>query len=209
MSPQDSLHYASLLIDGQRYDTIEFSAAGLSFARAVVEASELNVLQRGDECAATLCLGGEGWREVYSVVLRLAARGPAHLGFAFVALPPAARRLLEQPSVDPEGADPAGSADSSPWGGGPAPFSFARLIECAAPARRFILPESETVFAHTQVRHEENGLRVAPPSEQPPQPRAPSRTGRVKEPSLPFPVVLAYGVALLVVAALCWAVIVA
>lgn len=203
MPPQDRPYYASLLIGGRRYDTIEFSAAGLSFARAAVEASELGALQRGDECTATLCLGGEGWKEVYSVVLRLAARGPAHLGFAFVTVPSAARRLLEQAADD---RDEAGASGASPWGDGPAPFAFARLVEPEAPARRFVLPASEEVFAHTKERHEKNGPQAASLGDAPPPIGVASGSVSVKSPRLPFAALLAYGIAFLAVAVLFWVV---
>lgn len=206
MPPQDRLYFASLLIGGRRYDTIEFSAAGLSFARASVEASELGALQRGDECAATLCLGGEGWKEVYSVVLRLAARGPAHLGFAFVTVPPAARRLLEQTAAD---RDDLGDSGASPWADGPAPFTFARLVEPEAPTRRFILPASEEVFAHTKERHEKNGPQAASLWEAPPPVGVAAGSMSVKSPLLPLAVLLAYGVAFLAVVVLFWVVVVA
>lgn len=82
---------AALLIEGERHDALECSAAGVSLPRAALPG---DTMQRGDECPATLFLSGPGGEEAHEVTVRLAAHGPRHVEFAFVALPPSARRVL-------------------------------------------------------------------------------------------------------------------
>lgn len=208
MSPQGPPQYAALLFEGARYETIEFSAAGVSFARSTVEATVLSTFRRGGECEGTLCLGGTGWEEEYAVVLRLATHGPTHLGFAFSTLPPAARRLLG--TAVPEDV-PAGA---SPWGGRPAPFAFARLLEREAPARRFVLPVSKSVFALTEPRHQKNGRcrfdrAVREPAPRPTALPAPADGAAMQEPASVSPGAwCVYGAAFLVTVMVFWAVVV-
>src|SRR6056297_227884 len=95
-----SPHYARLFVGDVRYDAVEFSAAGLSLARWAARRGRLGTLQRGEECEATLCLGGLGWEESYEVTVRFAVRGPSHLGLALVVLPAAARERLSQEAED-------------------------------------------------------------------------------------------------------------
>lgn len=144
------------------YEAIEFSAAGLSLARWAVRRGKLGTLTRGDECEATLCLGGLGWEETYDVVLRFAVRGPKHLGLAFVTLPPAARQRLsqtEEPSDEDETEDIVPGDEPGP--ARHAPFAFARLMDKREPARRLILPASASVFTHTLARSRDNGSAFA------------------------------------------------
>lgn len=149
--------YAGLLLGGVRHDALEFSAAGLSLTLPVVEEAGLHHLRRGDEREVTLCVGGAGWQEEYDVVLRMASRGPAHVGFAFVLLPPPARRVLERYEASHRGTG-AWSGEDAPnnvfadASGEPAPFAFARLVEPNKASRRFILSISEAVFALTRLR---------------------------------------------------------
>lgn len=150
--------YARLLIGDIHYEAIEFSAAGLSLARWAVRSGKLSALSRGDECEATLYLGGLGWEETYAVVLRFAVRGTKHLGLAFVALPPAARQRLMQTQTPPD--ETESDEASPPSEPGPArhvPLAFARLVEDREPARRLILPTSASVLSHTLARSRDNG----------------------------------------------------
>ncbi len=209
--PVSPLRYpldAGLLTEDARYDALEFSAAGLSLAIPAVEGMGLQHLRRGDECAVTLYVAGADWQEEYDVVLRLAARGPIHVGFAFVALPPPARRLLERYEAGHKGSetwigDDASDGLFSSEFDGPAPFAFARLVEPRGAPRRFILPISAAVFTLTQARKQSR-----PPSESPadfPSPvrrvyEDPPPSARVE--SVPASTVLVCAVALLVLLAL-------
>lgn len=211
---QPPLHYASLLVGDIRYDALEFSAAGLSLSRMEVERTGLRALRRGDECEATLSLGGAAWEERYDVVLRLAARGPGHVGFAFVTLPPPARRLLGRV---PEGRGANGPDDEiatfedprfegAPWGRRLAPFAFARLAEQDGASRRLALSASATVFALTQRRNRDNGLRPEATAPRP-LPAGVLQLGTQEHPVLPPSALFAYGAALLAVLAVFWAVV--
>jgi hypothetical protein len=149
-----------------RYDAVEFSAAGLSLARWAARRGRLGTLQRGEECEATLCLGGLGWEESYEVTIRFAVRGPSHLGLAFVVLPSAARRRLsgKPDEADPDEADSDDFEDDNFEDAGrgharQAPFAFARLVddEKETPGRRLILSASAAVLALTRSRSRDNG----------------------------------------------------
>lgn len=207
MSPSP-LHYASLLVGDTRYDALEFSAAGLSLSRSEVERTGLGALRRGDECEATLYLGGAAWEAHYAVALRLAGRGPGHVGFAFVTLPPPARRLLEQLPVDRtvEGPGDDTSSEDAPWDGWPAPFAFARLLEREASPRRLALSASAAVFALTQRRNRDNGLRPKAPAPRP-LPAGALQLGARESQALPPVLLVVYGAALLTVLAAFWAVV--
>lgn len=141
--------YAGLLVDEDRHEALEFSAAGMSLTRPMLEQAGLGHLRRGDECAVVLCVGGAGWEERYDVVLRLAALGDVVAGFAFVGLPPLARVVLERHEGGSASWD---DASDEPIVGASAPFAFARLAEPPENSRRFILSISELVFALTQRR---------------------------------------------------------
>lgn len=174
--------YAGLLVGDVRHDALEFSAAGMSLAVPMMEKAGLHHLRRGDECEAVLCIGGAGWQEEYDVVLRLAVRGPAIAGFAFVGLPPLARLVLERHEANPGSAEEAWGDDAPDdlFAGGTAPFAFARLAEPAETSRRFILSISEAVFALTQRRNQPDPPPNAP-ADPPPAPsvrprRRPSTT---------------------------------
>ena len=105
LQPVPSLR-ASLLIGGERHDALECSSAGVSLPRAALPG---DAMQRGDERPATLFLDEPGGEEVYEVMVRLAAHGPRHVEFAFVVLPPDARRTLEEMgSPGPRGEEPSG-----------------------------------------------------------------------------------------------------
>lgn len=176
MSPLRTPLYAGLLVDDVRHDALEFSASGLSLSLSVVAEAGLQHLRRGEECPVTLCVGGAGWQEAYDVVLRLAACGPAHIGFAFVLLPPPARRVLERHEAS-RGEAEAWPDEDGPGGlfadVDPAPFAFARLAEPGTASRRFILSISEAVFALTRLRKQ-----ASPPAES-------TREGAPPEPSRP------------------------
>lgn len=176
--------YARLFVGDARYDAVEFSAAGLSLARWAARRGALATLVRGEECAATLCLGGLGWEESYEVVVRFAVRGPSHLGLAFVALPPEARRRLSQEREDDDLDDDLGSAGLGH--ARRAPLAFARLAEPDTPGRRLILSASAAVLALTNSRSQDNGteskaadppLASAARLEVPPPDETPSRGG--------------------------------
>lgn len=152
--------YARLFVGDARYDAVEFSAAGLSLARWAARRGALATLVRGDECAATLCLGGLGWEESYEVVVRFAVRGPSHLGLAFVALPPEARQRLSQEREEDDLDDDLGSAGLGH--ARRAPFAFARLAEPDTPGRRLILSASAAVLALTNSRSRDNGAGSKP-----------------------------------------------
>lgn len=141
------------------YEAVEFSAAGLSLHRWAVRKGLFSTLARGDECEATLCIGGLGWEEMYDVVLRFAVRGPKHLGLAFVALPPAARqRLLRtQATLDEVEGDDLDSDDKSGYAWR-LPFAFGKLMDERPPQRRLVLSTSASVFTHTLARSRENGF---------------------------------------------------
>jgi hypothetical protein len=202
VSSPGSPQYARLFVGDVHYEAIEFSAAGVSLARWAVRSGKLSALSRGDECEATLCLGGLGWEESYAVVLRFAVRGPKHLGLAFASLPPTARqRLMQTPpdEIDPNEASPPGEP-------GPprhVPFSFARLMEDREPVRRLVLPTSASVLSHTLARSRDNGSSACASVGPPPLDvlrRAPARSyashGR------PAGTLFVYGVALFAVVTL-------
>lgn len=155
--PSGPPHYARLFVGDVRYDAVEFSAAGLSLARWAARRGKLGTLERGEECAATLCLGGLGWEESYEVTVRFAVRGPSHLGLAFVALPPGARQRLSQEAEESDLDDVLG--DAGLGHARQAPFAFARLAddEKETPGRRLILSASAAVLALTRSRSEDNG----------------------------------------------------
>lgn len=190
--------YAGLLVGDVRHDALEFSAAGMSLAVPVMEKAGLHHLRRGDECEVVFCIGGAGWQEEYDVVLRLAVRGPAIAGFAFVGLPPLARLVLERHEANPGSAGEAWG-DEAPddlFAGGTAPFAFARLAEPTATSRRFILSISETVFALTQRRNQPD-----PPYSASDRPKdaSPVRRHRPVSTTTPAGTALVYALAVLAV----------
>ena len=138
---------------------IEFSPAGVTVPRTALEAQGLSALRRGEPCPATLQVFGE----MYGVVLRLAARTPLHVEFAFVSLAPQARRALEHYAAQPV-AEPVGTELP-----GPMALAFARLTESVVPAgRRLALAESEEVLALTIERKRgKRGKKPAPAKEAP------------------------------------------
>ena len=151
-APQPSSR-VRLFIEGVRHDVIEFSPAGVTLPRTVLDAQGLSALRRGEPCPATLQVFGE----MYGVVLRLAARTPLHVEFAFVSLAPQARRALDhyasRPPAPPEPvpARPAGSELPKPFA-----LAFARLAEVAVPVgRRLVLADSQAVYAKTVERRRE------------------------------------------------------
>lgn len=156
VSPPESPRYARLLIGDVHYEAVEFSAAGLSLHRWAARKGKLGTFTRGDECDATLCIGGLGWEEMYDVVLRFAVRGPKHLGLAFVSLPPVARQVLMRTQDESEVED---SMPDDKFGyASRVPFAFGKLLDERAPQRRLILSTSASVFTHTLARSRENGV---------------------------------------------------
>ncbi len=86
--------------------------AGVSLPRARFRAE---ALRRGGEREATLLLVGPSGEEAYDVTVRLAARRPRHVEFAFVRLPPPVRRvLLEVGPIRPLEAPPRRATAEAP-----------------------------------------------------------------------------------------------
>lgn len=134
---------------------LECSVAGISLSQAACHSLVLGTMQRGDERAATLVLEGPDGEEAYEVTLRLAARGPAHVEFAFVTVPPLVRSLLEQ--VGPIRAAEGGGSFEAPE---------------SPPPRRLMLDLSAAVFEVTRCRRTpgapSDSSLVAPPDVEPP-----------------------------------------
>lgn len=190
-APQPSSR-VRLFVEGVRHDVIEFSPAGVTVPRTALEVQGLGALRRGEPCPATLQVFGE----MYGVVLRLAARTPLHVEFAFVSLAPQARRALEHYATEEAVAE---RLDSEAAAELPKPMAlaFARLTESVLPAgRRLALADSEGVLALTVERKRKQAgeaVEAAPEAFVVPDPDTITITGRE---------LLAYGVALLAVLSL-------
>lgn len=134
-----------LFLGGLRHEVLEYSPAGLTLDRMTLSAPGLEALRRGEPCPATLQVFGE----MYGVVLRLAGQGPLHVEFAFVSLAAQARGALEHYASKSRLTTTPDATDLPE----PMALAFASLAEPVVPeGRRFVVPESEAVYALTLKR---------------------------------------------------------